>query len=67
MRLTNRCLHHNRKFFYKITKGTQTTGKHRNPEIIKESERKKFVDGLRQECTNEMWLTRSYLNKNEET
>jgi len=66
MRLTTRCLHHNRKMFYKITKGHQTTGKNRTPEIIKESERKKFIDGLQQESTNEMWLTRSYLKKNEE-
>ncbi|XP_002129015.2 uncharacterized protein LOC100176523 [Ciona intestinalis] len=52
--------------FYGKARGHLTKGKHQIPHLISSSEREKFVKALRQECENEMWLTRSYLSKHHE-
>ena len=47
-------------------RGNKKAGKHQEPHIISSKERKEFIENLFQECTNEMWLTRPYLNKSQE-
>ncbi|XP_076805378.1 uncharacterized protein LOC143449168 [Clavelina lepadiformis] len=55
-----------RWYRYKRARGSKDTGKHQEPHLIRFAERKKFMDNLLQECTNEMWLTRPYLTREQE-
>uniref|UniRef100_H2YMT4 Ribosomal protein 63, mitochondrial n=1 Tax=Ciona savignyi TaxID=51511 RepID=H2YMT4_CIOSA len=52
--------------FYGKARGNLTRGKHQIPHLISSKERETFVKALRQECENEMWLSRPYLNKQQE-
>ena len=47
-------------------KGKKTTGKYRWPHIFSAKQREEFIESLKIECTNEMWLTRPYLSKTKE-
>ena len=47
-------------------RGNKKSGKHQEPHVISGRERHVFLNNLLQECTNEMWLTRPYLNKTQE-
>nr|CAB3260966.1 uncharacterized protein LOC100176523 [Phallusia mammillata] len=42
--------------------GRKFAGKNQEPHKISRKDRQQFVEGLKIECTNEMWLTRPYLN-----
>lgn len=46
--------------------GRVTMGKHQIPHIIGAKRRENFVNNLKIELTNEMWLTRPYLKAEEE-
>jgi len=65
MRLTRMLLGSKRKR-YKSVVGHQTLGKRRIPYIFSSGHREEFVKNLERETTNEMWLTRSFLNERQE-
>ena len=47
-------------------RGNKKAGKHQEPHVIRSKERQAYVTNLLQETTNEMWLTRPYLKKEQE-
>lgn len=47
-------------------RGNKKIGKHQEPHVIPENERKTYVQNLLNESTNEMWLTRPYLTRRQE-
>ena len=65
MRLT-RLLLSGRKNRPGAARGNKKAGKHQEPHIILHNERKEYVQNLLIENTNEMWLTRPYLNRRQE-
>ena len=65
MKLTQLLLKNTRPKFRQI-KGNKTGGKYRIPYLFNEAHRREMVEGLTEEAKNEMYLTRPFLNKNQE-